>query len=212
MSPPRPPSAPTRRRRKPEVAEREILDAAVTFLSDHEFRELSVDALMRGTGMRRSTFYDYFDDRAAVVLRLLDESQIAMLAPAQPWLTGGFDDPVAALAEAIRGSTDAWLRHSAVLRAVHRGAAQEPAIDQRYQSMIDEWAGLVAQRLRAEHRASRTTITRPDTIAAALILTNVSTLSAQQGAISGRRRQNLLADLIRIWTGTIYPGALTEAA
>jgi AcrR family transcriptional regulator len=51
---------PRRIRRKPQDAEREILEAAELFLRDHDFRDLTVEAVMAGTGMRRSAFYNYF--------------------------------------------------------------------------------------------------------------------------------------------------------
>ena len=41
-------------RRKPEQAEREILDTAEEFLRDHDFRELTIDEVMAATGMVRS--------------------------------------------------------------------------------------------------------------------------------------------------------------
>ena len=43
-------------RRKPEHAEREILDTAEEFLRDDDFRELTVDEVMAPTGMVRSAF------------------------------------------------------------------------------------------------------------------------------------------------------------
>lgn len=45
---------PKRIRRKPEQAEREILDTAEGFLRDHDFRELTIDEVMARTGMVRS--------------------------------------------------------------------------------------------------------------------------------------------------------------
>ena len=52
-----------RRRRTPEEAEGEILDAAEAFLREHPFRDLTIDEVMDGTGLSRPSFYVYFRDR-----------------------------------------------------------------------------------------------------------------------------------------------------
>jgi len=45
-----------RRRRTPEAAEREIIDAAEAFLREQPFRELTVDEVMRRTDPSRPSF------------------------------------------------------------------------------------------------------------------------------------------------------------
>ena len=62
---------PRRRRRSPEVAEREILAAAEELLRERPFRELTVDEVMRRTELSRPSFYVYFKDRHELVLRLV---------------------------------------------------------------------------------------------------------------------------------------------
>ena len=56
-------SPPKRRRRSPESAEREILDAAESFLRERPFRDLTVDEVMARTTLSRPSFYVYFRDR-----------------------------------------------------------------------------------------------------------------------------------------------------
>ena len=54
---------PRRRRRSPEVAEREIIAAAHGLLRERPFRELTVDEVMRRTELSRPSFYVHFRDR-----------------------------------------------------------------------------------------------------------------------------------------------------
>ena len=56
-------TAKRRIRRKPEDAERAILDAAEALLKEIRFRDLTVDAVAAAANMRRSNFYNYFKDR-----------------------------------------------------------------------------------------------------------------------------------------------------
>ena len=63
------------RRPKHDPAEsaREILDAAEDFLRDHAFRELTVDAVMSRTGLKRPAFYVHFRDRHDLTLRVVED-------------------------------------------------------------------------------------------------------------------------------------------
>ncbi len=54
------PGKPQRRRRTPEMAREEIIDATVAALADVDFGALTVDVIMRRTDMTRSSFYHYF--------------------------------------------------------------------------------------------------------------------------------------------------------
>lgn len=59
-----------RRRRRPEDAEREILDAAEALLREQPFHAVTVDEIMRRTTLSRKSFYVYFRDRYDVLRRL----------------------------------------------------------------------------------------------------------------------------------------------
>ena len=61
-----------RRRRSPESAEREILDAAEAFLRERPFRDLTVDEVMARTTLSRPSFYVYFRDRHQLAVRLVE--------------------------------------------------------------------------------------------------------------------------------------------
>jgi len=84
-------------RRKPEDAEREILDAAEALLKQIRFRDLTVDAVAAAANMRRSNFYNYFKDRNELVVRLVDRIGGEMFAATRLWLESENPDRVAAL-------------------------------------------------------------------------------------------------------------------
>lgn len=197
-------SVPSRRRRRtPEEARREILNATGALLREREFRELSVDSIMAATGMRRPSFYHYFEDLPDVLLRLLDETQIELLASADPWLTGSDEGPQA-LACAITRTAETWWQHREIMRTVHDAAALEPKIADRYRGVIDAWTAAVAERLAAEHRRGRTPVTRPHEIAFALNLMNANVFAERlgRGTESPARVSRILCE---IWVSTIYP-------
>ena len=198
------PQAGKRRRRTPEVAEREILDAAGAFLVDHEFRDLSVEALMTATGMGRSTFYHYFPDRAAVVLRMLDEAQAELLVGAVAWLEDRSPDARAELRSAIEDSARAWLRHWRLLRAVQQGAGQDDRVEQRFQAMLDEWSTAIAARLRAEQDRGLV-IPDPDELAWALVQMNVNVFATRLGRDPAVTPAAVADVLWHVWVAALYP-------
>jgi AcrR family transcriptional regulator len=75
-----------RRRRTPEVAEREIIDAAEALLRERPFRELTVDEVMRRTDLSRPSFYVYFRDRHDLVLRVVEHLGGELFTMSERWV------------------------------------------------------------------------------------------------------------------------------
>lgn len=200
---------PTKRvRRKPEVAEQEILDAAEGLLEEVQFRDLTVDAVMAKTGMRRSNFYTYFDDRNALVMRLVDRIAGEMFAATAPWTDGEDDDRPAALRHALRATVQIWNEHAVILSAMNEAAYHDEAA-QRYfrDGIMQEYIDRIAMMLRREKRAGLTQIRNPAEIARALILLNVNYLT-ERLPDDGARPASIAAILEDVWLGAIYPDTL----
>src|SRR5437868_14017924 len=75
----------TKRRQQREETRRQILAAAQDFLREHDYRDLSVDALMSRTGHTRTVFYRHFDDIPSLVLALIQEVGGELVEVAQEW-------------------------------------------------------------------------------------------------------------------------------
>ncbi len=192
-------------RRQPEQAEREILDAAERFLAEHDFRELRVDELMRATGMKRSTFYHYFSDRSAVIIRLLEEIAGEAGEAAAAWLTGPDGDPVEEVGAALAGVAGVWHRHRHVLRAAHAGSFHDPRIEAQYRAVIDGLIAAVIVRLEHDRRRGRTVVPEPEETARALGLMNAAVFAERLGRDPGDGPAAVSAVLTRIWVSVIYP-------
>ena len=74
--------------RKSERTRRAILDAALTFLWTHPFRDLTVGELMSLAGTSRSAFYRYFEDLHDLMEVLLRGVEEDIIEVAGPWLQG----------------------------------------------------------------------------------------------------------------------------
>src|SRR5688500_16417680 len=62
---------PRRRRRRPEAAGRDILDAARALRRERPARAVTVVAVMERTAPSRKSFYGYFRDRHELIARLV---------------------------------------------------------------------------------------------------------------------------------------------
>ena len=163
---------------------------------------------MAVAGMHRSSFYHYFTDLSDALLQLMDIAQAELLASAEPYLTGKAQGPDG-LRSAIRGSAEAWVKHRDVLLAVHDGGAHT-RLTERYRAIVGEWCRVTADQLRAERRAGRTRVKRPDDIAAALTLMNINVFAERLGR-AGDSPAAVTRTLSEIWINTIYPDAPDNA-
>ena len=105
-----------RRRRTPEAAQREIVEAAEALLRERPFRELTVDEVMRRTGLSRPSFYVYFKDRHELVLRVVAHLEAELLAVANRWYESIGGGPTV-----LREAMEALVRR---LRRAQRGDAR----------------------------------------------------------------------------------------
>ena len=197
-------------RRLPGDAEREILDAAESLLSERPFREMSVDDLMARTGMRRSSFYHYFGGMDELAIALMRRVQGEMMAAAAPWLDAAADvDPVAAAERAILSSAEIFARHGPVLSAIHEASfASERVQDVWRHGVLEEWIGAIATQMRLQRQRGLTRVEAPEETARALLLMNTSVFVERLGKQPPDSPAAVAEILARIWIGAIYPEAL----
>ena len=204
----RTPSAPKQRRirRTPVDAEREILAAAEAFLQAHDFRDLTVDGVMAGTGMKRSAFYNYFADRNALILRLLQDIEAEMMQAISPWLERS-SDPEAALRTGLEQVAQIYALHGHLLRAIHEASFHDDEVERAYRQVVDDFVDVVAALLRRENRSGRTSIPRPREVAQALLTMNTNLLMERLGRARNDNPRAVAETLLFIWERTIYGSA-----
>lgn len=196
-------------RRKPEDGEREILDAAEKLLEKHDFRDLTVDRVMRGTGMVRSAFYNYFENSSELAMRLLQRIETEMMAASEAWLGDPAEDMSAGIEQGLLEVAKIYAQHGRVLRAIHEASYHDREVERFYRyGLIENFITAVAARLRLEIAAGRVQLDDPEGVARALLLLNANLFVDRLGA--GRRSdppEAVAATLALIWRRTIYPGS-----
>ena len=157
-----------RRRRTPEAAQREIVAAAEQLLRERPFRELTVDEVMRRTGLSRPSFYVYFKDRHELVLRLVQHLFDEILVVANTWLQASEAGPQM-LREAWVGIVDVYGQHSAVLRALADAAVDDPDVEQAYGQLVHGFVEATATHLQREIDAGNAPDADAEEVAKAIV-------------------------------------------
>jgi AcrR family transcriptional regulator len=148
-------AAPARRRRRtPEAAEREIVEAAEALLRERPFRDLTVDDLMRRTGLSRPSFYVYFRDRHDLVLKVVEHIGGELFAMSERWYEGS-GDGLTQLHEATEGLVRVFAEHGPVLRALADAAAEDPRVEAAYTALIQRFVDATARHIEEEMAAGR---------------------------------------------------------
>jgi AcrR family transcriptional regulator len=194
-------SSPRRRRRTPEAAQREIIDAAEGLLRERPFRELTVDEVMRRTELSRPSFYVYFRDRHELVLRVVQHLFSEMVVPANAWLEGGGRDD---LRDAFEGVTQVYAQYGHVLRALADAAADDPEVEGAYSQLVNGFIDLTAAKIDREIAAGNASDMDGKQIATALVWMGERYLYLSFGPESQVGQDAIARTVSSVWGRTIY--------
>ena len=198
----------SRRRRTPEEAQQEIIAAAETLLRERPFREMTVDEVMRRTGLSRPSFYVYFKDRHELVLRVVQQIQSELLDVANHWFRGSGDGH-ALLDEAMEGVVDVYEKHGPVMRALADAAADDPGVELAYGSLVQTFIDETTRHMSEEIEAGNITgISDPVEMSVALIWAVERYLYLTLGAEPKTDRDIVAATLKTLWRRALYPATV----
>jgi TetR/AcrR family transcriptional regulator, ethionamide resistance regulator len=195
-----------RRRRTPESAEREILDAAESFLRERPFRDLTVDEVMARTTLSRPSFYVYFRDRHHLAVRLVEGIGEALFEMAHRWLEGT-GDPRQDIHESLRGVATVYDEHGLVLHAIADAAGHDPEVERVYYGLIERFVAATTTRLEGDLRAGRVASIDAAPTAGALVWMSERYLLMTLGRLPKDPVDTVVDTLVTIWVRTLYTPA-----
>ena len=196
---------PPRRRRRPEEAEREILEAAAGLLRERPSHEVNVMAVMERTTLSRKSFYVYFRDRHDLIARLV--------AP----LRGEIDSRIATALTEIEHPRDlarvvfstvaeVYMENGPLLRALRESSGHDADAERVWREFTEPpIAGAVAY-IRAEMDAGRSRGLDPEATARALITMNLGCFFEQLIGRPEADAGRLVDTLVEVWWRVIYGG------
>jgi AcrR family transcriptional regulator len=192
-----------RRRRRPEEAEREILDAARALLAKRPSHEVTVGAIMSETTLSRKSFYVYFRDRYELLTRLVEPLGAERDAiVAELWREGA--DMAAGGRAALLALAGLYERHGPLLRALAEASSQDREAKRAWREFLEPVIAGHAEKIREEIAQGRIVGIDPEPTARALIGMNLQYFFDQ---LVDNPRPDLEATadtLLKIWLRTLY--------
>ena len=201
-----PSAASPRRRRSPESAEREILEAAESFLRERPFRDLTVDEVMARTTLSRPSFYVYFRDRHHLAVRLVEGIGEALFGMASRWLDGT-GDPRADVRDSLRGVAEVYEVHGLVLHAIADAAGHDPEVERVYYGLIERFVAATTTRIERDLETGRAAPVDPAPTAGALVWMSERYLLMTLGRLPTEPVDRVVDTLATIWIRTLYTNA-----
>ena len=196
-------SSTRRRRRSPEVAEREIMAAAEELLRERPFRELTVDEVMRRTELSRPSFYVYFRDRHHLVLRVVERFGAEMWTMSERWFEGTGPGGLR-VRDALEGVVAVFERHGPVLHALADAATVDREVEIAYTALLQSFIDATASHIEEEIEAGRALPLNARETAGALIWMSERYLLSSLGRTPCVAPATVIETLATIWTRTLY--------
>lgn len=192
-----------RRRRKPEAAENEILDAAEAFLRERPFRQMTVEDVMSRTGLSRPSFYEYFRDRHHLVIKLVERfGSSAYMVPEQ--CLNGHGDPLSDLREGAERLVAMYVERGYLLRALADAASYDADVERAYRAMITRLIEAAANRIRGGIESGLVKDIEPSEVATALVLMNERYLMERFGGEPKADPHAAADTILAIWKRVLY--------
>jgi len=189
--------------RKSERTRQSILDAALTFLWTHPFRDLTVRELMALAGTSRSVFYHYFEDLHELMECLLRGLENDIFDVTAPWFTGE-GEPVALLEESLENLVRVCYQQGPILRAVTDAAPMDERLEKAWANFIKDFDDAVTHRIE-QHQAVgliKPFDARP--IAIALNRLDAELMIHHFGRRPRGNRESVRDAILRVWISTLY--------
>jgi TetR/AcrR family transcriptional regulator, ethionamide resistance regulator len=192
-----------RRRRSPEEAEREILDAGERLLKQRPLHEVTVQAVMAETTLSRNSFYVHFRDRYDLIGRLVMRLRVNVNQTMAQFARSG-SDPIWAGREALEAAANMYIEYAPLLRSLQEAAKTNPGAARAWADFTRPAYEGVLARVREEIANGAEGDEDPEQLVRTLLtMTRASFLEIADEADPDVPR--LVDALMRIWRRALFP-------
>jgi AcrR family transcriptional regulator len=121
-----------REARKREIVERMLPVVEQLLTEQHGFQNVSVEQILQRSGLSRSTFYRYFEDKNELLLALSEPALETIMRAAMRPLELGPNVTRGQLEAEMRATIETYTPHIALLNAMTEAAAYDPRVSERF--------------------------------------------------------------------------------
>jgi TetR/AcrR family transcriptional regulator, ethionamide resistance regulator len=194
--------------RKGDAAERAILGTAERLLDSAPLGEVSVEAIARGAGISRSSFYFYFASKEDVLLALVDRAIGWLEERVTAAAATVADDPQRGIEDGIAATALLWREHEGVLRAAIATAETDDRVRAAWDATLQRFVDVNAAMIRAERaRGGAAGTASPEELATALVLLSERAFhAAAAGGDVALPADRIVPVLTEVWRRAIFGG------
>jgi TetR/AcrR family transcriptional regulator, ethionamide resistance regulator len=188
-----------------EALEELLRVALFTLMADGTaFGDLSVERIVATAGVARSTFYTYYDDKAAMLRALSAHTLIRLYEGPRGWISKGSEARRSDIARGLRELLDTFLENEVVMRAVAEASGYDPSVREAYIGGVEDYARALARFIRAGHKAGRMRDVPPVETATALAWMTERTVSRVAPGTPEARLNALAEAMTEIFWRTLF--------
>lgn len=160
---------------------------------------------MAATTLARSSFYEYFESRAALIMEVVEPVMAVNREVLERWPLHP-EDPRRAAEAVATALVRAWREQGRLLMALADASATDDDAAAAYRAFAEDSVAQVARKLRLEIEAGTVTGIDPDQTALALVAMNRTYVSTQLFGPAPPADDVLIATLVEIWVRVLWPG------
>lgn len=192
------PSATVPRTARGERTAARLRTAACEVFARAGFAAARVEDVVAAAGVSHGTFYTYFENKAAILDALVDETAAALLRVAEESWEG--DDVEATLETVIGRFVDVILRDAPVIATWLEASAHEPHFRERLRGVRDRVASQVAGHIAPISRSGHD----PEVVAGALVAMVEGYATRGLLTADAVDRRAAVRTLARLWVGGLH--------
>jgi len=190
--------------RSRNATERAILDAARQLLAEREYEKLTMGEIARRAYVSRTAVYFYFDDKRALIDRLIQRAFADMYESAAPYLDGR-GDPRRELRVAL-GRTVATVNengHVLLLAAQLLGEHQD-RMPPQWAPYITRFVNATAKRIARDQQRGIAPLDIPPRLSAQALLAMVESHITREVVVGGGDANESIRVLAELWWRAAY--------
>ena len=171
-----------------------------------EFGALTVDLVMKRTGMSRSAFYHYFSGLDDLAVALLEQFEDEIRESVDPWLKGAdAGEPLQATATHLTAMFEVMAKHRTDVRAVAQAAGGYPRVYRQWQiRVVDYFIELSTEFIRRQVALGLSAVKDPNRLAHALVQMNHAVFYDNLMRETPDEPAAVARVIADIWNGSIY--------
>lgn len=121
-------------------------------LADQPLHEVSVETILRASGVSRAAFYYYFSSKYDVVVSLATTVLDEIYHLLDAWTDSGGEPPPALLHRGLRSGVDLWTAHGPLLAAMIENMHAADGLKEVWVGFLDRFTQAVAAKIERDRR------------------------------------------------------------